>query len=329
MSESGSANSMLERWRTVLSAGSGLYNLVDSSHPLEIYMGANAGAQPTLTLVLRDRPPQVAKFDYLQIEQRKREDGTWLLLLQLKADVAFAEFATMCSHLVESSSQEKSQQASLIRFIEVLELWRHLFKPAETRLLGDSQLRGLAAELIFIKDVAVRSCSWAEAIYGWVGPARAPQDFRLPGGRFVEVKSVHLNSKSVQIASIDQLDIESSELLLATVVVEREVERKEGTFTIPDLADSIESAIGADLDLLSDFRAKLREIAFESSEIGYQEMHFFSGEIRVFEVRSDFPRLHRSELPNDILLATYELSVLGLDEFEHEIDELFGGPKWK
>ena len=328
MSESASGLDFEHRWRNVLSAGKGLFNLVDASHPLEIYFGANGVAEPTLSIVLGSRPPTVARFDSLTIEPRQREDGSWILLLQLQSMNSFGEFSTMCRDLVKASRDFDTEPKAFAAFLVALDRWRGLFKPADERVMSEKRLRGLAAELICMSELLRPARTWKDIIQGWVGPARAPQDFKLSGNRLVEVKSLHTDSTSVNIASLDQLDRGKSELFLVTVIVERDVEEAQSSFTLQALIQSIESELVGDLELVDEFRSKLREVGYALDDPSYAFMFFTSGSLSVYEIRPEFPRIRREDIQTDILFASYELSLLGLTEFQVSTAQMFGRPSW-
>ena len=328
MSERENFTVFSDRWRVVRSGPAGLFNLVDSLHPLEIYIGANSAGEATLSVVLKTRPPTVARFESLSIEQRRREDGSWLLLLQLQSASSFREFSNMCFDLVESSRSEPSEDRALERLLQGLDRWRRLFRPSEDQRLSERRLRGLIAELTCMTKLLKPSRSWDEVVRGWVGPADAPQDFRLSSNWLVEVKSVHLDSTSVSVSSLAQLDRKESKMLLVTVVVERENDPLAESSSPSDLVRDIEQQLIGDFDLLDEFRSKLAEIGFNSADPAYDDFRYRTGSLTVYEVDALFPRVKREDVPSDVLLLEYELSLLGLHKFEKSFEEFGSETKW-
>lgn len=303
------------RWRAVLEAGSGLYNLADSRHPLRIYIGGNSTLAPTLTLVLSERPQASPTFNLLTIETRRREDGTWLLMLQLESSKAFREFVTMCSDLILASRRGSNESEALLMFWDSLDQWRNLLKPVANGLLGDAQLRGLVAELSCMTELLRPSRSWSEIMLAWVGPLAAPQDFKLSDGILIEAKAVHRDSSRVRISSLAQLDPGQGQLFLATVEVERVVAGFRGSSTVPALVRSIEAELRGSFGLADQLREKLDEIEFDIDAAGYDDYWYVPGPIKVFGVGPGFPRLTRSDVPSGLVGAEYEIALETIQQF--------------
>lgn len=310
--------SLEERWGEVLNVGSGLFNLVDATHPLRVFIGGNANLEPTLTLVLRNEPPALATFHLLSIDTRRRDDGTWLLLLQLQSKHAFREFATMCGELVEASRDFPDESSALAAFLKALDHWRNLFRPAPRDLLTESQLRGLAAELACMTQLLRPSRSWEDVIHAWVGPLEAPQDFRLSGNLLIEAKAVHRDSSTIQISSLDQLDRRASTLLLATVVVEREVRTTPEVRSLSGMVEAVEGQLVGSFALIDEFRAKLREAQFDPNDPGYGEYWFSIGPVALYRVDVGFPFLATGDVPSGIVRAQYEIGVGAIRDFAVE-----------
>jgi hypothetical protein len=275
---------LADRWVAVLGAGSGLFNLVDAIHPLRLYIGGNDSGRATFTVALDKRPAQVPQFVGVEIESRLREDGSWLLLVQLQIAGAFAEFVAMCDELVRRSAPATSESDGLRLLLEGLDQWRTLFKPVKDRLLSEPEMRGLAAELVCMLRIARPTRTWPDIIQGWKGPFGAAQDFQLADGLSIEAKSVHASSSSVKISSLEQLQVFEGRLLLATVLVELDLATTPGTVSLPVLCRSIEDELVGSFDLLDDFRAKLREVGYDRDELAYGDIWMRIGKVVCYEV---------------------------------------------
>jgi hypothetical protein len=304
-----------DRWRSVRVEGAGFFTLLDSHHPLRIYFGTNSSADPTLTLVLSERPPEVANFTGLVVESRVRESGEWTMLLQLNEPSAFGEFVAMSRDLARSSHSYASERAALEAFIGGVDRWRRLFHPMRANLLSESRLRGLTAELVVMLNLLSPHKKWTELIHGWAGPFGADQDFQLAAGLFLEVKSTHAGSQSVKISSLTQLQQFGSRLVLALVPVDRDVETTTGVVTLPQLCSSIEASIGMQLDLRDEFRGRLREVGFDPMEPAYQDLWFRLGEITLFDVVDGFPRLLKIDVAPGVVDAEYAISLGALEPY--------------
>jgi hypothetical protein len=312
------------RWKGVLDSGSGLFNLVDAAHPLRLYMGGNSNREPTLTVILTKRPPTIPKFSSLIIEQRIRQDGTWLLLLQLQSMPAFHEFVTMCAELIARSQECADEEAGLASFLICLDHWRNLFRPIRDDLLSEQEIRGLAAELLCMLRIMGPSRPWAEIIHGWVGPLKAPQDFNLSGLVYVEAKSIHKGSKSIKISSLEQLDLVDARLLLSTHALERAVkENSTDCVSLRDLCCEVESFLAGSFELVDEFHSKLKNAGFDVLEPYYEEYCFRESPPSIYEVGPDFPRIVRSDVRGGVLQAQYDLEVDSLAPFEIQLEGVF------
>lgn len=316
------STSLAERWTKILAAGNGLYNLVEVDHPLRLYIGANDSGLPTLSVVLGGRPPAVTRFVGLEIETRVRDDSTWLLMFELQLLDAFPEFVAMCGELIAGSRSAESEEAGLRELLDGVDKWRTLFRPLREGELPEDRLRGLAAELACMLDLRNFGRSWTEIVMGWKGPYGAPQDFQLPDGVLLEVKSVHTTSRSVRISSLEQLDGVGTRLLLGTVVVDRAAPGAKDATTLPLLRKSVEDQFRGDYDLLDEFRGRLGEVGY-SDLAEYDNYWIQLGKPLYFDVNNEFPVIVRATVPNDVLRVEYDLALLVLSRFRVESLERF------
>lgn len=313
------------RWQEALGAGYGMFKLVDARHPLKLYIGGNQRGEPTLSVVLAEQPPPVPSFDALEMERRRRSDGTWVLLFQLQSADAFDEYIAMCAALIAASQGAGSEAAALDDLLSCLNKWRRLFKPVRDGLLSVNQLQGLAAELVAMKQLLRPSRSWKEIIHGWVGPLQAPQDFRLADDLRLEVKSVHAGSKSIRISSLEQLTLAQSRFCLLTIQVDREVLSAPRVVTVPELCRSIYASIGMDFELVDTFQNLLGEVGFRADDPAYDDFHFRIGAARLYEVSAAFPRLETGTVPPGLLRAEYDLELSSMKDFEVDSSLWFPG----
>ena len=162
------------------------------------------------------------------------------------------------------------------------------------------------------------SRSWEDVIHAWVGPLEAPQDFRLSGNLLIEAKAVHRDSSTIQISSLDQLDRRASTLLLATVVVEREVRTTPEVRSLSGMVEAVEGQLVGSFALIDEFRAKLREAQFDPNDPGYGEYWFSIGPVALYRVDVGFPFLATGDVPSGIVRAQYEIGVGAIRDFAVE-----------
>ena len=294
-----------------------MFTLADSTHPLRIFIGGNSKAEATLTVELKEKPPVVPSFASLVVESRARDDGSWLLLLQLRSEAGFAEFVAMSAELIDRSAAQPDEELSFRELMKGLDQWRQLFRPIKGDLLTDDQLRGLSAELFCMLEVLTPDRSWAEVIQGWGGPLGAPQDFTLNGGLSIETKSLHPDTSVVRISSLAQLDPpEGQRLALVGVVVTRETPESPGAKTVIQMCEEVLVHLEDMFDLADEFRLKLRELRFDPAEPAYADQYYIVRSPRAFAVSTDFPRIVRDDVRVGIADAEYQIEWAGIAPFE-------------
>src|SRR5882757_2561357 len=95
-----------------------------------------------------------------------------------------------------------------------LHRWKAFLSGKRTGILSVEEVRGLFAELQFLRDLYQSRLPHPEAIDAWCGADRVQQDFIFRDNA-VEVKSLSGKERSaVRISSEDQLETLSSRLFL-------------------------------------------------------------------------------------------------------------------
>ena len=149
--------------------------------------------------VYEDRGSQGVKL----LERNLIDNGDNRRFVTLRCELTSLhdQFGTLCDEVLESLSESPSDPNRTC--LTILDRWRQLLGPRSERLLGESALAGLLAELRFLEVLAgIRP----DALDLWTGPDGGRFDF-MSGGTAVEVKATSGRERfSVGIHGLLQLE---------------------------------------------------------------------------------------------------------------------------
>lgn len=171
--------------------------------------------------------------------------------------------------------------------IRVLDEWRALLRTSK-RQLGRESAIGLIGELEVLR-VLVGELG-LQALDAWRGPLNEVHDFVMAGtGHHVEVKTTEAHdANSVRVSSLDQLDPDGTELVLA--VVDLQPSRN-----APSLDDRVDHLI--ELGLPRHQLLELVEgVGHEYGRRSGEEHRYSVKRVRTWNVGESFPGLRRSDL---------------------------------
>ncbi|MBF4513628.1 PD-(D/E)XK motif protein [Plantibacter sp. VKM Ac-2885] len=194
------------------------------------------------------------------------------------------------------------------RIHAALERWRTLFQILARRTMSREQLLGLAGELAMLRLLLERR---PELVRAWRGPFGAPHDFVLEGGCF-EVKSTTLDSKTVTIHGLEQLEPYPDRPLFLVVSVFEEV----------DFGPTMSELVDAVRDLACDRVAideALRQAGWSSSA---PDLKFLARGTFVVRVSDLTPRLRPATsggVPVGVVHADYKVDVERLESMSESL----------
>jgi hypothetical protein len=224
-------------------------------------------------------------------------------------DPLFAELAADVVGVLARNPGEGAAARVLGRVIA----WQSFFATRRDEF-SPERAAGLFAELTVLSTAFLPTIGASPSLSAWYGPDPAVQDFQH-GDIAVEVKSFRGNGPGqLLISSERQLEtIGVGELYVAYVRLDQ---RQEGTGvtlgkTIATLKNSISNSPFA-YDLL---QHRLLSYGWHNS---YTELRTEKYQVRsseLFEVRSGFPRITSSNLPNGVREISYSVDRSAIEEF--------------
>lgn len=181
------------------------YQRVDSTHPLDLYIGIDDTASWTLLLISDVQPYNVASSKMILVRSGKRQDGKWTQSFSLKDEKYKEMFILFCED-ISISSAKISNKDKAVRFVgKRYKEWREMLANARGDLLSPEEIKGLLGEMFFLHDFLMPLYGAAKAALSWTGPRKLPQDF-IVDDTWYEVKTVSSARNIVNISSVEQLD---------------------------------------------------------------------------------------------------------------------------
>lgn len=249
------------------------------------------------------------------------EPGKQGLILTLEKHVDRDLFHGLCQTLIGNLDGISDPAAALGVALNHIKRWKAFLAGKRTRVLSTEEVRGLYAELSFLRLLKDKHLTDAQAVGAWCGPDRIHQDF-IFGDTAVEVKSISGRDRSiVRVSSEDQLETVSEHLFLK---VYRLTEAPEGT--LAQSLNELVSVVGHELndaDAIEDYWRKLATYGYvEMRE--YDNPKFLVNSSNAYRVADNFPRLVRSELPDGVVDVKYNLQLEKIATFECKQNEIWG-----
>jgi len=211
------------------------------------------------------------------------------------ADVAHAMDA-------ESSADE----TRLLRvFLGRIRAWQEFMRKGAQALSPESEI-GLAGELTLLRAIIDAGLPLASAIESWVGPLDGVRDFEMGTGSLEVKATLSAVGFPAKIGSLEQLDDSARQPLFLAGARLRQTDNGQ---SLPELVADMR-------DVVAGYAEPVRLLSERLIAAGYFDAHadryvrrFALADIRVVEVKDDFPRLTPGSVPLGVTKATYEIDL--------------------
>ena len=254
--------------------------------------------------------------------KRADKTDTQNLVLTLEKHVDRDLFFGLCQTLVASLAPVTDAAAALGIALMHIKRWKAFLAGRDARILTPNEVRGLFAELQFLRELYQQHLSHGRAVDSWLGPDRSQQDFNFENTA-VEIKSLSGRERnSVRISSEDQLESLSDRLFLKIYRLS-EMPESAKAVSLNDLVRSIETDL-IDPDALQSFTAKLADYGYTPIAEYDTPVFIVSGTL-CHLVSDGFPRLVRSELPDGLVRVSYDIELEAIAAFACEPSLIFEG----
>ena len=281
----------------------------DNRH-ISLYIGRDDKARYSFDFRGKYKPVRISSSDVIAVEQYK--DGELLTLrFSLENNDLLEYFCTFCQDLLESVRVTNDDETVYHTLRSRYYSWRQLFRPDNARM-NESEIMGLIGELLFLRDYMIPERGIDVALDSWMGPEKTHKDFSDQQDWF-EIKTVSFGKESVRISSIEQLDSNVD----GTLVV-YELEKMSPSYEGIKLNQLVNNIIAllANSVQRETFMAKLQLFNFDFSN-EYDAIVFALRNRNMYRVDTEnFPRLHKTMLPEAISRAQYDLLLAEIELFK-------------
>lgn len=243
------------------SAGGPRQRRVDAAHPLDLYADYEAPDRPGLVAVCGTRPAYTSLMRALHVEEGVRADGRWSLRIVLLEPRLLPVFAALCRDIIAFTRAGVDETRLATAVIGRIDRWRNLLE-RDAAGLGESTLRGLIGELFVLDAELLPTLPLRAAVAAWTGPYGSPQDFLLPSGTRIEVKTIGRDAGTVRVNGLGQLDANLDPLVLMVVRAETTGASAPGAVTVPLLVSRLRMKLAQDPDALVAFDAALASVGW-------------------------------------------------------------------
>ena len=235
------------------------------------------------------------------------------LQVALTTDDLREVFSPLVADIAAAAQSAATKREALLAAVNRFARWQHLLRSVSKDGLGAEARRGLAGELLVLRDHVMPSLPALAAVEAWTGPTGSNQDFQLPDVAIETKASSARSGHHVSIASERQLDPTGTpELLLCVVSLD---ERRGGSGeSLNALVDGVREDLG---DAAA--RSHLENLLIQAGYLPghrehYREPRYTQRGVRFWRVRGDFPRIVEADLRPGVDECSYHINTTGLDE---------------
>ncbi len=235
------------------------------------------------------------------------------LVLTLESKVDSDLFVALCQTIISSIEKITDANTALSVVIALLKRWKQFLASKRRRLLSIEEIRGLFAELCFLRIFYSRTLRFLDVVEAWQGPERSHQDF-IFGDTAFEIKSLSGKERSsVRISSEDQLESTCDSLFLVIFKL-FDMDKNSDGISLNELVQEISEEI-TDADAHKKFEAKLADYGYVSID-EYNKPTLKASGAKYFAVGLGFPRLVRSAIQDGITRLSYDIEIEKINQFE-------------
>ena len=287
----------------------GYYKLIDRSHPLSIYIGADEYGHPAIEYIGNYQPIRVKTSSAISVQQTK-SDGKYSIVFSLLDITMLSTFCAFCEDMVESTRNAADNSEGYNLLLNRFYAWIKMFRQ-QSRLLSENEIMGLIGELLFLKDELVPIYGEAKSISSWTGSEYTKKDFSLDN-TWMEIKAINAGKPIVQIHSFEQLESDQDGHLVI-YQLEKMSPEFEGV-TIKKLVHQI--LVLLNIEELKDlFLLKIAERGY-SFESEYDTYVYEIISKESYLVSHDFPCLRRMPELDAVVQVKYDLLLSKIEKFK-------------
>ncbi len=235
------------------------------------------------------------------------------LVLALEQHIDRDLFLGLCETLADSLQEVPDSTTAMSVTLAHLQRWKAFLSGRKARLLSPEEIRGLFAELHFLRCLYKDHLTEEAALSAWCGPEGGHQDF-IFGSTAVELKALSGKERStVKISSEDQLEAVCDNLFLKVVRL-ADFPESPGSASLNEVVQLVENEL-TDPGVLELFAERLAAYGYVEMR-DYDEPRLAVTGQQAYRVENEFPRLIRSQVPTGLTRINYEIELEAITPFE-------------
>lgn len=284
--------------------------LVDSTHPLRMYLNINVDGNKEILIPVKHPEKRFKSTASIGIRNYENKDSKYFAieLLQPKLE---SEYVYLCYDLIESSRSYSSCTESLNALFEVLKKWYYLLADPRREILPEREIRGLLGELQYMLNEIVSGKDELAVIDAWKTHQDASRDFVFDDS-WSEIKTIESTKDYITISSIDQLDHDTPGMLAVFKVVKTEETDPTG-ISLNDMVKKVRNMIGFQAE--TELNQKLLSRGYSYNE-QYDHLLFLFKGVSLYCVDEEFPCITRNMLPRAIIRADYDIRLNQIERWK-------------
>lgn len=283
--------------------------LVDSSHPLRMYLNINQNGNKELLVPIPKYENRFKNTAAIGVSNYKNQDSKYLAI-ELLQPALEAEYISLCFDLIESSRPYSSSSDSLHALLNTFKKWFFLLSDPRREILPEKEIRGLLGELQFIMDELDSGISEDRLIDAWKTHRDASRDF-IFDDTWSEVKTIEPTKDYCTISSLDQLDHDNSGYLVV-YRLEKTDEKNPFGISLNGMVEKVRNRLGFQAE--TELNQKLISKGYAHHKQYDQLLFAFTGKAR-YLVDETFPCIPKSMLSSAIIRADYDIRLSKIERW--------------
>ena len=279
----------------------------ESSIPL--YIGVDSDMRYLIEYHGKFAPKKIASTSAIEVNQYRNKEYNTLRFTLTNEEVS-GLFFIFCEDILEMMSNLQDQNQGYQSISNRFSQWKQMFVSSKKKKLKEQEIMGLIGEILFMRGWLAQQYGLSEALKAWSGQELTHKDFSV-NDTWYEIKAVTRGKPTVRIASLEQLDSETTGFLVV-YPFEKMSEEYNGISLNSIVVETLKVFPNAeDAEL---FKRKIALQGYEYSNY-YDNYVFVVGDPKHYKIDDDFPRLTRKDVPVSVANCIYDLLLRDLERF--------------
>lgn len=227
-------------------------------------------------------------------------------------------FSLFIQNILEDIIASVTENEALVITLNIISKWKKLFDKINFNGLSIEQQKGLIGELLFFNYLLKNNKTSSSILQAWTGADFEDKDFVF-GSVGVEIKLTSSKHPKIKITSERQLDAENLNKLFLILYTTEEV--KENGVTLNSLVEQTKKNISTDNER-NFFNERLLQLGYREDDRGQYNKMYALKKTFCFTIRTDFPKIVKSQLPLGIYDTSYSIELSAVEKFVLEAEEI-------